>query len=98
MGYMEEIDYEKEKSELEKLLNESEEAKFAVTELKDEMAFKRQIIDAKKASGLTQNEIAFRLDMTEQEISRMEKEWSFTLDSLLRYANALGYTIDLKKK
>lgn len=98
MGYMEEIDYKKEKSELEKLLNDSEEAKFGVEELQSEMAFKRQIIDARKASGLTQNEIAFRLDMTEQEISLMEDEWSFTLDSLLRYANALGYTIELKKK
>lgn len=98
MGYMEEIEYKKEKSELEKLLNESEEAKFGVEELQREMAFKRQIIDARKASGLTQNEIAFRLDMTEQEISRMENEWSFTFDSLLKYANALGYTIELKKK
>lgn len=98
MGYMKEIDYEQEKADLEKLLDESEEAREGISELQAEMAFRRMIIDARKASGLTQTEIASRAGMTQQEISRIEKNGNFTLNTLFNYLNSLGYVLELKKK
>lgn len=98
MGYMKEIDYEQEKADLKKLLDESEEAREGVSELQAEMAFRRMIINARKASGLTQTEIASRAGMTQQEVSRIEKNGNFTLNTLFNYLNSLGYVLELKKK
>ena len=98
MGYMKEIDYEQEKADLKKLLDESEEAREGVSELQAEMAFRRMIINARKASGLTQTEIASRAGMTQQEVKKKKKNGNFTLNTLFNYLNSLGYVLELKKK
>jgi predicted XRE-type DNA-binding protein len=58
-----------------------------------------QLAEARQAAGLTQEELAGRLGVTQSQVSRMEKRGyeSYTLTSLRRYLHALGsdYTLEV---
>ena len=57
-----------------------------------------QLVEARIAVGLTQDEVARRMGVTQSQVSRIEKAGydAYTLNTLRRYAKALGegFTIE----
>src|SRR6266436_2761318 len=51
-----------------------------------------QLVEARQKAGLTQVELARRLDISQAQVARMEKRGydAYTLSSLRRYVQALG--------
>lgn len=50
-----------------------------------------QLVEFRKASGITQKEVALKSGLTQQMVSRIEKiDYSPTLDNFLKYVLALG--------
>ena len=51
-----------------------------------------QLVEARQAAGLTQVELAHRLDVTQSQVARIEKRGydAYTLNTLRRYVEALG--------
>lgn len=62
-----------------------------------EMAFKQELINARKAESLTQKDISLMTGLSQQAISRMEKGASGTIETIIRYLNSIGYTLSIKK-
>lgn len=57
-----------------------------------------QLVEARRKAGLTQQELAQRLGVSQAQVARMEKRGydAYTLTSLRRYVNALGKGFLLK--
>ncbi|MCC7449581.1 MAG: XRE family transcriptional regulator [Anaerolineae bacterium] len=57
-----------------------------------------QLVEARQAAGLTQAELAKRLDVSQAQVSRIEKSSydSYTLNTLRRYVAALGEGFSLE--
>ncbi|MCR5459255.1 MAG: helix-turn-helix domain-containing protein [Acetatifactor sp.] len=64
---------------------------------KAEMAFKQELINARRANALTQKDISLRSGLSQQAVSRMEKSASGTIQSIIRYLNSMGYSLAIKK-
>jgi DNA-binding transcriptional regulator YiaG len=67
----------------------------------DEYAALRTLLDARKQSGLTQDEIAIRMGTTKSAVSRLESslrdpKHSPTFETIRRYANACGKRVELQ--
>ena len=62
-----------------------------------EMAFKKEIINARKAASLTQKDISRMTGLSQQAVSRMEKGNSGTIETIIRYLNSIGYSLTIKK-
>ena len=62
-----------------------------------EMAFKQELINARKAESLTQKDISRMTGLSQQAVSRMEKGASGTIETIIRYLNSIGYTLSIKK-
>ena len=63
-----------------------------------EMAFKQELINARKAQSLTQKDISRLTGLSQQAVSRMEKEASGTIATIIRYLDSIGYTLAIRKK
>ena len=61
------------------------------------MAFKQELINARKAESLTQKDISRMTGLSQQAVSRMEKGASGTIETIIRYLNSIGYTLSIKK-
>lgn len=57
-----------------------------------------QLVEARQKAGLTQQELAQRLGVSQAQVARMEKRGydAYTLTSLRRYVKALGKGFSLK--
>src|SRR5437868_13871949 len=59
-----------------------------------------QLVEARRASGLTQKDVAERMGVSQVQISRIEKPGydAYTLRTLKRYLDALGdqFTLEIK--
>ena len=59
-----------------------------------------QLVEARQAAGLTQQQMAERLGVTQSQIARIEKRGydAYTLNTLRRYVEGLGegYTLEVK--
>ena len=59
-----------------------------------------QLVEARKAAGLTQQEVAERMGVSQVQISRIEKRGyeAYTLRTLKRYVHALGdeFTLEIR--
>ncbi len=67
--------------------------------LKPEFAFLDQILVARKAAGLTQEEIARRIGTTQSAVARLEScsgKYLPSLTTLHKYADAVGCRIEIK--
>lgn len=62
-----------------------------------EMKFKQELIDARKAVSFTQKDISERSGLSQQAVSRLEKEKGGTLETIIRYLNSIGYILDIKR-
>jgi len=57
-----------------------------------------QLVEARQAAGLTQEEVAKRLGVSQAQVARIEKRGydSYTLNTLRRYVEALGSEFSLE--
>lgn len=62
-----------------------------------EMAFKQELINARKSESLTQKDISRMTGLSQQAVSRMEKGASGTIETIIRYLNSIGYSLSIKK-
>jgi DNA-binding XRE family transcriptional regulator len=89
-----------ETKELEELIRTDPKAKTAYEQFQAECKLRRELIKARKNESLTQAELQARTGLTQQTISRIEKnrEISPSLRNLIKYASALGYELTLTPK
>jgi len=67
--------------------------------LKPIFKIKKQLLQARLKKGLTQEEVAKKMNTSKSNISRLESlnnKYVPNLMTLIKYANALGYKIDFK--
>jgi len=67
----------------------------------DDYAALRSLLEARKASGLTQDEIAARMGTTKSAVSRLESslrdpKHSPTFETIRRYARACGKRVEIQ--
>lgn len=59
-----------------------------------------QLVEARKAAGLTQAQVAQRLGVSQAQVARIEKQGydAYTLNTLRRYVEALGddFTLEIR--
>ena len=73
--------------------------KKAYDELAEEFAFLDQVLKARTEAGLSQAEVAARVGTTQSAIARLESatpKHSPSIATLRRYANALGYKVEIR--
>lgn len=62
-----------------------------------EMQFKQMLIDARKEKEMTQQDVSRISGLSQQAVSRLEKGSGGTIDTVLRYLNAIGCSLTLTK-
>lgn len=73
--------------------------KMAYDALAEEFSFLDEVLKARAASGLTQAEVAARVDTTQSAIARLESgaaRHSPSISTLQRYARALGCRLEVR--
>ena len=90
-------DSQKEKKIVEKLISSDDELKRQHELFQAEMAFKQEIINARKSLRLTQKDVSRMTGLSQQAVSRMENGNSGTIETIIRYLNSIGYTLTIKK-
>lgn len=71
----------------------------AYSEVEKEYKLIREIVKARKEQGLTQQELAERVGVKQQVISRFEREKHIpTLDNFLKILDGVGLELKLEKK
>ncbi len=94
-----ERDAAREKEELRKLLEESEEARLALEEYKADVAFRRALIVARKSEEITQASLSEKTGLSQQAISRIETgSGNATIQTLMKYLRGIGYELQLKRR
>ncbi len=94
---LEKRDSVKEKKIIEELITEDDKLRRQHEIFKAEMAFKQELIDARKAEALTQKDISRRTGLSQQAVSRMEKGASGTIETIIRYLHSMGYSLSIRK-
>ena len=61
------------------------------------MAFKQELLDARKKNALTQVEVSKLSGLSQQAISRMEKGEGGSIGTIIKYLNSLGYSLTIRK-
>lgn len=90
-------DLDREKAELDRLINESEEARKVHEEFQARIALQQKLIEIRKAEKMTQSDVANVTGLSQQAVSRIEKGTGATISSLIKYLMGIGYSIELKK-
>ena len=94
-----ERDAAREKEELKKLLEESEEARLALEEYQADVAFRRPLIAARKSEEITQVSLSEKTGLSQQAISRIETgSGNATIQTLMKYLRGIGYELQLKRR
>ncbi len=57
-----------------------------------------KVIEAKKNAGLSQNELAHKANITQQQLSKIENGVNCNMLTFLKVCHALGIKIDLEKE
>jgi len=89
-----------EAKELEEILRTNPVAKEALDQFEAECKLRRELASARKQQNMTQAELKERTGLTQQVISRIEKdhEISPSLRNLIKYVDAIGYELTLQPK
>lgn len=95
---------EADQERLKELLRQTEAAQARQTDALEQAAESlalsvlREIVDARKKVGLSQTEVARRMDVPPSAVARLESgAHSPTLSTLSRYAAAIGVTLDVRR-
>jgi len=93
-----ESDPKEEEKILEELMKDPE-VKLHIDELEKEAKFRKRLVQVRKDLGIHQKTIGMLTGLDQRAISRVEtnKAVSPNLRTLVKYVNALGYELDLKK-
>ena len=86
-----------EEEKVEELIDSSIELQRQHEVFQAEMAFKQELINARKAKDFTQKDISKLTGLSQQAVSRMEKGRGGTIETIIRYLNSMGYTLSIKK-
>ena len=89
-----------EAKELEEILANNPAAKVAYEQFEAECKLRRELANARKQQNISQTELRERTGLTQQMISRIEKnhDISPSLKNLIKYVNAIGYELTLQPK
>jgi DNA-directed RNA polymerase specialized sigma subunit len=98
MGYFVKSDGEEEKRIMEEMMENNDELRMQHELFKAEMAFKQQLIDARREEQLTQKEVSRLTGLSQQAISRVEQHAGGTIETVLKYLLPMGYTLSIVKK
>ena len=90
-------DMQAEREELERLVNNSEEARSAYKEFMTQIDLQRELVALRKSEIMTQKDLALESGLTQQAISRIECGSGATINSLLKYLSGMGYSIEFRK-
>ena len=90
-------DMQAEREELERLVNNSEEARSAYKEFMTQIDLQRELVALRKSENMTQKDLALESGLTQQAISRIECGSGATINSLLKYLSGMGYSIEFRK-
>ena len=90
---------DEERKMVQELIKTCSEAKKAHEEFNKEYEFRKKLVLAREAAGLTQKELENLSDLDQRTISRIEtnKDISPSIKTLMKYLNALGYELDIVK-
>lgn len=95
---------EADQGRLKELLRQAEAAQARQTSALDQVAESlaisvlRELVEARKSAGLSQTEVARRMDVPPSAIVRLESgAHSPTLTTLSRYASAMGVTLEVRR-
>ncbi|SCY69624.1 helix-turn-helix domain-containing protein [Butyrivibrio sp. INlla14] len=89
--------YEQEKKKVEEIIASDAELNRQHELFKAEMAFKQEMINARKAQSLTQKDVSRLSGLSQQAISRIENGASGTICTVIRYLDSIGYSLSIKK-
>jgi len=89
-----------EANELEAAYNSDPKVKAAIDQFDNECRLRRELAEARKQKKITQVQIKEMTGLTQQVISRIERntDISPSLKNLMIYANAIGYELTLQQK
>jgi DNA-binding XRE family transcriptional regulator len=89
-----------EAKELKEILTSNPAAKVAYEQFEAECKLRRELANARKQQNISQTELRERTGLTQQVISRIEKEHDISpsLKNLIKYVNAIGYELTLQQK
>jgi DNA-binding XRE family transcriptional regulator len=90
-------DSEKEKKIVEDIITNDEQLRQQHELFVAEMAFKQEMINARKTLSLTQKDVSRLSGLSQQAVSRIENGASGTISTVIKYLNSLGYTLSIKK-
>lgn len=90
-------DSEKEKKIVEDIITNDEQLRQQHELFVAEMAFKQEMINARKTLSLTQKDVSRLSGLSQQAVSRIENGASGTITTVIKYLNSLGYTLSIKK-
>ena len=90
-------DLDKEREELNQLIEESEEARKAHEEFQTRIGLQKKLIEMRKAESMTQADLAKATGLSQQAVSKIEKGSGATINSLIKYLRGIGYSIHFKK-
>ncbi len=89
--------YEQEKEIVDEIISSDAELKKQHELFLTEMAFKQEMINARKAQALTQKDVSRLSGLSQQAISRIENGASGTIGTVIKYLDSIGYTLSIKK-
>ena len=88
---------EEERKIIDELIESDEKLKRQHELFKAEMAFKQELIEARKKNELTQKDISRLSGLSQQAVSRMENGKGGTIETIIRYLGSMGYSLSIKK-
>lgn len=62
----------------------------------EEMRFKQELIDARRAREMTQKEVSELSGLSQQAVSRLEKLHGGTIDTVIKYLYAMGLKLTVQ--
>ena len=86
-------DEEKEEKMLADLIESDAALKCQHEDFENEMEFKLQLLRLRREANLTQKDIADRSGLSQQAVSRLERQPGTMLETLLRYLGSMGYSL-----
>ena len=89
---------EREREIIEELVSSDESLKIQHELFMAEMAFKREMAEARRSSSLTQKDISQMTGMSQQAVSRIERGTGGTIETVIRYLYSMGYTLSIKRQ
>lgn len=88
----------KEKQIIDELIEEDDSLRKQHEIFLAEMAFKQQLIDARKSQSLTQKDVSKITGLSQQAVSRLEKGAGGTIETIIKYLDSIGYSLAITKK